>query len=88
MGREWYALYGEANAIEMKPGAERKRPGSFNFATLSHIRNFLECIASGKDPNAPVEAGKATKIVLSMAMDSLRSGWRLKWNSVTRRSEG
>jgi predicted dehydrogenase len=87
VGREWYALYPETSAIEMKPGAERKSPGSFNFATLSHIRNFLECVASRKEPNAPVEAGQATNIVLCMAMESLRSGRQLKWNAAKRRSE-
>ncbi len=87
MGREWYALYPESNAIEMKPAAERKSPGSFNLAAVSHIRNFLECIASRGDPNAPVEAGQATNIVLCMAMESVRSGRRLRGNVTNRRTE-
>ena len=87
VGRESYALYPESSAREMKPGAGRQAPGSFNFATLSHIRNFLECIVSRRDPNAPVEAGQATNIVLCMAMDSLRSGRRLRWNTQARRVE-
>ncbi len=87
VGREWYALYPESNAIEMKPSAERKSPGSFNLATLSHIRNFLECVASRNDPHAPVEAGQATNIVLCMAMESLRMGRRLRWNAANRRME-
>jgi predicted dehydrogenase len=87
VGREWFALYPESNAIEMKPDIERRSPGSFNVATLSHIRNFLECIASRKEPNAPVEAGQATNIVLSMTMESLRTGRRLRWNAVSRKSE-
>jgi predicted dehydrogenase len=88
LGRESYALYPESSAVEMKPAAERKAPGSFNFATLAHVRNFIECIASRKDPNAPVEAGQATNIVLCMAMESLRSGRRLRWNAAARRVEG
>jgi len=87
VGRESYALYPENNALEMTPSAQRKSPGSFNFATLSHIRNFLECIASRKQPNAPVEAGQATNIVLSMAMQSYRTGRRLRWNALARRVE-
>jgi hypothetical protein len=71
----------------MKPDIERRSPGSFNVATLSHIRNFLECIASRKDPNAPVEAGQATNIVLSMTMESLRTRQRVRWNAVSRKSE-
>src|SRR5215467_7898208 len=88
VGREWFALYPESNAVEMKPSAEKKLPRSFNHATLSHIRNFMECIASRKEPNAPVEAGQATNIVLCMTMDSLRKGRRLRWNSVARQVEG
>jgi predicted dehydrogenase len=85
--REGYALYPESNAIEMKPAAQESRPGSFNSATRMHIRNFLDCIGSRKDPNAPVEAGAATALVLAMALDSLRSGRRLKWNAAARRVE-
>ncbi|MBL8227389.1 MAG: Gfo/Idh/MocA family oxidoreductase [Bryobacterales bacterium] len=88
VGREWYSLYPESNAIEMKPSTDRRKPGSFNMATLQHIRNFMDAIRSRKDPSAPVEAGQATNIVLCMAMDSLRQGRRLKWNSQARRVEG
>jgi predicted dehydrogenase len=87
VGRESYGLYMQSSALEMKPAAEQKAPGSFNFATLSHVRNFLECTISRKDPNAPVEAGQATNIVLCMAMDSLRSGRRLHWNGLARSVE-
>jgi predicted dehydrogenase len=88
VGREWFALYPESPAIDMKPSIEKKRPGSFNTAAPQHIRNFMECIRSRKDPNAPVEAGQATSIVLCMTMDSLRAGKRLKWNSQSRQVEG
>lgn len=87
VGREWFALYPESNAVEMKPSAEMKKPGSFSHATLSHIRNFMECIRSRKEPNAPVESGQATNIALCMTMDSLRRRARLKWNAQTRRVE-
>lgn len=87
VGREWYSLYPESNAVEMKPSVEKKKPGSFGPAARSHIRNFLDCIRTRKDPNAPVEAGQATNIVLCMGLDSLRSGRRLKWNGRTRQVE-
>lgn len=88
LGRESYALWPENPAREMKPEIDQKAPGAFNFATLAHIRNFMECCASRKEPNAPVEAGQATNIILCMAMDSLRSGKRLRWNAGARRVEG
>ncbi|MCC7234197.1 MAG: Gfo/Idh/MocA family oxidoreductase [Bryobacterales bacterium] len=87
VGREWYSLYPQSNAIDMKPSREKRAPGSFNSATRDHIRNFLECVRSRKEPNAPVEAGQSTNIVLCMAIESLRTGRRMKWNSVARRAE-
>jgi predicted dehydrogenase len=87
VGREWYSLYPQQSTIELKPSTSRSKPGSFGPATLSHIRNFMDCIRTRKEPNAPVEAGQATNIVLCMAMDSLRQGQRLRWNSQTRRVE-
>jgi predicted dehydrogenase len=87
VGREFYSLWPQSTAVDMKPSVSKKDPGSFGKAAPAHIRNFLECIRSRKDPNAPVEAGQATNIVLCMAMQSLREGRRLKWNAAARKVE-
>jgi predicted dehydrogenase len=87
LGRESYALLKESNAVELRPAVEKKQPGSFELATRAHIRNFLECVRTRKEPNAPVEAGQATNIVLCLAMESMRTGKRLKWNAERRRIE-
>ena len=87
VGRESYALWPQSTAVDMQMGANRREPGSFSRAAPSHVRNFLECIRSRKDPNAPVEGGLATVIVLSMAMQSMREGRKLRWNEAARRVE-
>ncbi len=87
VSRELFRLYPETNATVLTPEKEDVRPGSFAAATRDHIRNFLECIRSRKEPNAPVEAGLGTAIALCMTLDSLRSGRRLKWNAAARRVE-
>ena len=87
VGREWFALYPESTALEMKPSIEKRAPGSFEPASRAHIRNFLDCVRSRKDPNATVEMGQYTNVALCMAMDSLRQGRRLRWNPSTRRVE-
>lgn len=87
VGRESYALYPQSNDIEMKPSIEKKLPRSFDSAARSHIRNFLECVKSRRDPNAPVEVGQYTNVVMCMAMESLRKGRRMKWNAEARRME-
>lgn len=87
VGREYYSLYPQSSSVEMKPTVDVKKPGSFGQAAPSHIRNFMDCVRSRKEPNAPVEAGQGTSIVLCMAMQSLREGRRLRWNSQTRKVE-
>lgn len=87
VGREGFRLYPEQTEPELKAVKEDIQPGSFGPATRQHIRNFLECVRSRKDPNAPVEAGQATAIVLCMTLDSLKSGRRLRWNAEARRVE-
>lgn len=85
LSRESYALYPQSLQLDMTPSVAYRRPGAFDAATRAHIRNLLECMRSRRDPNAPVEAGQATNIVLVMAMESLRSGKRLTWNAAERR---
>jgi hypothetical protein len=61
-----------------------KRPGSFEPSTRAHIRNFLDCIKTRKDPNAPVEAGQSANIVLCMAMEAMRKERKVRYNPATR----
>ena len=78
VGREHYAVYPEdPQAIELKESASKRDPKSFNAAVRHHIRNFLECAASRREPNAPVHVAQRTNIALVMAMDSLRKGQRI-----------
>jgi predicted dehydrogenase len=85
LGRESYALWPQSSEVKMQPSVESDRLGSFVVATREHIRNFLECIVSRKDPTAPVDAGLGTSISLAMAMESLRAGRRIKWDAASRR---
>ncbi len=87
VGREFFRVYPETKDPELTPEREENRPGSFAAATRDHIRDFLDCVRTRREPNAPVEAGLSAVIVLSMALDSLRSGRRLKWNAAARRVE-
>lgn len=87
VGREYYSLYPESKSVDMKPSIDVKKPGSFGQAAPSHIRNFMDCVRTRNEPNAPVEAGQGTAIVLCMAMQSLREGRRLRWNAQTRKVE-
>jgi hypothetical protein len=88
VGREGYALYPEdPKALDLKPTISKREPGTFNAAVRLHIRNFLECVKTRKDPNATVEMGQLTNVVLCMGMEALRTGKRVRFNPATRRME-
>jgi predicted dehydrogenase len=87
MCRESFALYPESRDEILKPEVERKQFGSFERASRAHIANFLECVRSRRNPNAPVEAGNSTNVVLCLAMEALRTGRRIRWNNALRRME-
>ncbi len=85
--REGYTLWPEQRTLKMNPESTRDEPGSFEAATRAHIRNFLECVQTRNEPNAPVEEGLKTAIALGMTVKSLRSGRRVRWNPSTRSIE-
>ncbi|MSV27452.1 MAG: hypothetical protein EXQ52_01720 [Bryobacterales bacterium] len=87
VARDSGALYPESREIVTRPEVEKKEYGSFERAARQHIANFLDCARTRKEPNAPVEAGQSTAIVLCMAIEALRSGRRMKWNAAKRDME-
>ena len=48
--------------------------------TGAHMRNFFDCIRSGKEPNAPFDLGFRVSIACRMAVDSYRLGRTLRWD--------
>lgn len=86
VNREGWSLYPETLTPELKPSRQHTEPGNFARATRDHIRNFLDCIRSRKEPNAPVENGLATAIALVMTMESLRQARRVSFNEKTRQT--
>jgi predicted dehydrogenase len=87
VGRESYSLWPEQPTLTMKPDVTKAEPKSFDAATRQHIRNFLECVKTRSEPNAPVEAGLQTAIALCMTVDSLRAKRRVRWNASARKIE-
>jgi predicted dehydrogenase len=88
VGRENYAVFPENQALVMKPESSEDLPGSFARTTRDHIRNFLECIQTRRDPNAPIEGGLATAVALCMTVEALRKGRRIRWNVTAGMMEG
>ena len=87
LGRESYALYPESNAVQLTASRQKSRPDTFELASRAHVANFLDCLRSRKEPNAPIETGNSTNITLCMGVNSLRTGRRLRWSPDSRRAE-
>ncbi len=79
VGRERYSVFPQSREVDMKPSAEKRVLGSFEHSNLEHVGNFLECVRSRKDPNAPIEAGQATNVVLCLAMESMKTRRRVEY---------
>jgi predicted dehydrogenase len=83
VGREFLAVYPQAQPEKASITAE----GSFNNAAEMHVRNFLDCIRSRKEPNGTVEKGFQAALVVQLANRSLDLGRRMRWNVEERRVE-
>jgi predicted dehydrogenase len=47
----------------------------------AHMENFIDCIRTGKEPNAPFELGYRVAIATRMAVDSYRQRRTLRWDA-------
>jgi predicted dehydrogenase len=48
--------------------------------TSAHMRNWMECVRSRKDPHAPIEAGLHHSIAVIMANAAYRTGLRVTYD--------
>jgi predicted dehydrogenase len=81
VGREHFVVY-NAGAEERPVNSMN---GDFNKAVEMHVDNFLECVRTRKQPNAPVEIGFHAALVVQMANISLDRGRRVEWDAGARR---
>ena len=51
---------------------------------IAHMHNWMECIRSRKQPNAPIEAGYSHAVALIMSNASLRAGMKATFDNVAR----
>ncbi len=52
--------------------------------TRAHMRNWMECVRSRTNPNAPVEAGYSHAVALIMSNAALRTGMRATFDEKSR----
>ena len=83
VGREYLSVYKQADPETPAMTAT----GSFDTATDAHIQNFLECVRTRKEPNAPVEKGFQAALVIHLANLSMQTGRRIRWNTQAQKVE-
>jgi len=83
VGREYLSVYKQADPETPVMTAT----GSFDTATDAHIQNFLECVRTRKEPNAPVEKGFQAALVIHLANLSIETGRRVRWNAQAEKVE-
>jgi predicted dehydrogenase len=50
-------------------------------APQAHMRNFFDCVRTGRDPNCPFEIGYRVSITCRMAIESYWSGRLVRWDA-------
>jgi predicted dehydrogenase len=79
--RESWDLFPEMNNGQYKIGALPTQNGHDSHET--HVRNWLDCIRSRKEPNCPIEKGRLAAVYTHMGNIALRTNSRLEWNEAT-----
>jgi predicted dehydrogenase len=87
LGRESYALYQQSLEVDLKTSQQRREPGTFEPASHTHIANFLKSVRDRSEAIATIEMGQRTNTVCWMAIESLRTGRRVRWNAEHKRME-
>jgi predicted dehydrogenase len=75
INRSGFGVYREGRGFENPVLSER----SIEDGTITHMRNFLDCVRSRKQPNAPVEAGVACARAGHIGNLALRRGEKITW---------
>jgi len=53
------------------------------YESTSHMRNWMECLRTRKQPNAPIEAGYSHSVAVIMAIRALHTGRRVTYDPAT-----
>lgn len=74
-------LFPEMATAARKRGAEAALPSGVDAMTLAHLRNWMECIRTGAEPNAGVKAGYGHSVTLCMVREALKTGRRVRFDA-------
>jgi len=78
--QDWDKLT-EDEIVDMRSDETYLTDGKFTDSTSNHIRNFLDCIKSRKDPFCTLEEGHRSTSLAHLATIALLAGERLRWDA-------
>ena len=78
INREGWEVFPETQDGNYKVPAMPKQSGGENHE--AHMKNFIECIKTRKDPACTIENGRLVALYAHMANIALRTKSRLEWN--------
>ena len=85
-------IFVQRGAIEASdPEILKQKPGEGEiklYQSGNHMKNFLECVRSRKEPAAPVEVGHRSNTVCIMTHIAMKLGRKLTWDPETERFVG
>lgn len=73
-------LLPETSLVDEARKAETSANTGVDEMTLAHMRNWMECVRSGKKPNADIEAGYNHCVALCMTIAALQTGKRVTFD--------
>lgn len=82
INREGWEVIPEKENGKPRVAALSKQPGSENHEP--HMKNFIECIKTRKDPACTIENGRLVALYAHMANIALRTKTRLEWNETNK----
>ncbi|MHC4441657.1 MAG: Gfo/Idh/MocA family protein [Planctomycetota bacterium] len=73
------------NVVILSEGKEKKPLHEFKHRVYQHQHNWIDCIRTGKTPNAPVELGFSSLLPSFLANIAYREGKKVGWDSATQK---
>jgi hypothetical protein len=72
----------KANQLQSRAliGKDVPQEGGGDVATSFHMRNWMDCVRSRKNPNADIEAGYSHSIALCMTVAAIQTGQRVTFD--------
>jgi predicted dehydrogenase len=93
---DYTVFYGKTRTLDTRDWvsrpADNKRPADAKDITLpavaderSHVGNWIDCLASRAQPNAPIEVGYSHAVACCLAREAERTGRRMRYDSTARK---